>query len=569
MAGPYLNSNTVTAAAFIGGVRRLVSGYSGHAVQLQRGDGTTADFDFGADDALDASAINSWNAANSGGPGGIGIRTLYDQSGNGNNLVQTTSSLQPFLEVTGYYQASAKSTEPTDGQPCIYLHQPVSPSVTDGYWDCATGTFSNQTFSFIAAGRHNTWFYTGPPSVGDSGVAVQMDLSVNNNCIVYTNAVQLRVSSGNFQAWLATRNCGLGGSLVSTPTTSLAARSMWVPNSSYTAQAVRASGGRVTCRIGNWRSGSMGGGISATGLTGFRVGRSFGTAFGCRHVSLAFVLTTTALSTADEQNAMDVMAAHWGFTNSPDTLLVAQGDSITSSLNTTLGSNNNRTGSWFWSVARSLGSRVVAHNFAESSQYIGNLATPYGMLTGQSGAPSGTQFGPAGGDCLDTMLDSNYFRQQVLVLFGGITNDLYYFLSGTGVAGLASEVHARFRQFCLARRAAGWKVIVCNSIPRSQFDGTAAAAEWGLCNDLIRRTWREYADDFVDVAAINWLPNNSYSTYYQDGVHPNAAGQALLAAAILPVVRRNIDPVGARTAGRQTTGRARKSRATARVGGQP
>ena len=77
-----------TYAAF--SIRKVRGAYSGGCLRLRRSsDNAEADIGFGADGWLDTDAVTT----HLGGANGF-IRTWYDQSGNGRDLVQTDGSTQ-------------------------------------------------------------------------------------------------------------------------------------------------------------------------------------------------------------------------------------------------------------------------------------------------------------------------------------------------------------------------------------------------------------------------------------------------------------------------------------------
>ena len=83
------------AAAY--SVRRLSSSYSGSLIEVRRSsDNTTQDIDYDANGELDTTALLSFVGAGDGF-----VRTWYDQSGNGNNAQQTTTSAQTRIVASG------------------------------------------------------------------------------------------------------------------------------------------------------------------------------------------------------------------------------------------------------------------------------------------------------------------------------------------------------------------------------------------------------------------------------------------------------------------------------------
>jgi hypothetical protein len=90
-ASTYLPA-TATAPTGIFGLNRLVSTYSGPAVRVVRAsDSAEQDIGFSGNTLDTASALTFQGAST------LTIRTVYDQSGNANHLIQATASLRPTL----------------------------------------------------------------------------------------------------------------------------------------------------------------------------------------------------------------------------------------------------------------------------------------------------------------------------------------------------------------------------------------------------------------------------------------------------------------------------------------
>lgn len=96
-AGPSLLIDDVGQSAVIAfSLRKLRSAYSGDAIEVRRAsDNATQDIGFSGED-LDTSALATFCAGTKGY-----VRTWYDQSGNGNDVVQTTSGLQALIYDSG------------------------------------------------------------------------------------------------------------------------------------------------------------------------------------------------------------------------------------------------------------------------------------------------------------------------------------------------------------------------------------------------------------------------------------------------------------------------------------
>src|SRR5690606_34546164 len=89
--------SNATPATTAYSLRKLSSNYSGKAINVRRSiDNTAADIGFDANGSLDTLALKSFVAAGDGF-----VTRWYDQSGNNNDVYQTTSSLQPQIVTAG------------------------------------------------------------------------------------------------------------------------------------------------------------------------------------------------------------------------------------------------------------------------------------------------------------------------------------------------------------------------------------------------------------------------------------------------------------------------------------
>jgi len=113
--------------------------------------------------------------------------------------------------------------------------------------------------------------------------------------------------------------------------------------------------------------------------------------------------------------------------------------------------------------------------------------------------------------------------------------------AGDIVAGSEpAPIHDDLSAYCLARRAAGFRVVVVTLLPRSWMDGFEADRQ--AFNELVRQNWTQYADGLADIAAddrIGEAFDNLDQTYYTpDATHPNAAGCAVMAVVTAPVLNQ-------------------------------
>lgn len=527
----YLSASVVSVAVGIFGLKKLVAGYAGNCVELVRGDGTTASFGF-AGDNIDSASIIAWNALNSGGAANLRVSKWYDQSGNGNDLVQSTADRRPALELSATFQqaSGAKATLPAEGVPALYFNESIATAVGSAYLSCPSGAVNNQNFSCITCSKYNDQYYS-QQNTGSGGPEFQLG---GSGGIFSTETFFRRQNvSSPVQAMSTAIEFNVNGSFKDLPFT----KSWRAPNQSYAVRSIRNAGVGTFARWGNWQSDSVSGGNSGTG-TGFQIGRSNGTSITSAQIITAFILTT-ALGTTDEQAAMDTLASAWSTSNAPTVLLAVDGDSISS------GYPGNtfdvRNFSWFRSVSQSIisakGGKVVCHNLAQPGGWIGNYSSPWGALSGQTAGTQAVQQAPQAPDSLDPLLQGTTFTKKVLIVWMG-RNDITLFGSG-GSPGFGATIHGQLNAYCTARRAAGWYVIVCDAIPGADMTAGQMAAELTSFNSLIAANWSSYADAFVQLSARDWKTGTP-STYYQENptyVHPNAAGQALAAAAILPYVQ--------------------------------
>lgn len=97
----------------------------------------------------------------------------------------------------------------------------------------------------------------------------------------------------------------------------------------------------------------------------------------------------------------------------------------------------------------------------------------------------------------------------------------------------AASIKAQFVLYCLARKAAGWKVIVA-PLPVSNYPGQPVIypAIRLEVNAWLATHWHEFADAYADFSADPVIGNTANTTntlYWQDQLHMTAAGYAIWA----------------------------------------
>lgn len=125
-------------------------------------------------------------------------------------------------------------------------------------------------------------------------------------------------------------------------------------------------------------------------------------------------------------------------------------------------------------------------------------------------------------------------RLNILIAWE-ITNDIFF-------GRTAQEAYDRFKQYCLDRKAAGWRILTLSCLDREQGSAggltpTEYSEELIQANLLTSMHWQEYCDQYVDVRKIPQFKVVD-RTFLPDGVHPNSAGNALITKAILPALKR-------------------------------
>ncbi|MCK9571123.1 GDSL-type esterase/lipase family protein [Candidatus Pacearchaeota archaeon] len=133
-----------------------------------------------------------------------------------------------------------------------------------------------------------------------------------------------------------------------------------------------------------------------------------------------------------------------------------------------------------------------------------------------------------GGDLLAQMtLDG---PAQVDPLLSGAARNVLVFLGGTNDLGgggrSAAQVESDIEAYCLARKTAGWEIILC-TIPNSlSFTDNLIVNQW------LRAHYTDFADRLADIALIDELLDASDATHFIDGVHLTDAGYGLVASVI-------------------------------------
>jgi hypothetical protein len=149
---PPLLLDTYPSAAGAYSIRKLRTAYTGSCLRVRRSsDNSETDIGF-SDNDLDTASLLSFVGANNGF-----VTTFYDQSGNSNNLVQTTAARQPQIVSTGTILTLNSKT----ALRCQTVLQGFSSALNFTFSQCYIATVFNRT------GRINTtdtlWAFNGSP----------------------------------------------------------------------------------------------------------------------------------------------------------------------------------------------------------------------------------------------------------------------------------------------------------------------------------------------------------------------------------------------------------------------
>lgn len=121
---------------------------------------------------------------------------------------------------------------------------------------------------------------------------------------------------------------------------------------------------------------------------------------------------------------------------------------------------------------------------------------------------------------VDSMYDSKRSKNILSIFIGA--NDL------TGGSISAATFVASLKSYCLARKATGWKIVLCTLLPNvnSGFNTRRNAANTLIYAD---NSFYDALADFASDATMGVDAAASNATLYPDGVHPSATGHALIA----------------------------------------
>jgi hypothetical protein len=184
--------DTYSGAGVACSLRLLDKDYAGSAVRVRRAsDNTEQDIGFDGNGDLDTSALTTFCTGTNGF-----IRTWYDQSGNANNLTQTTTSIQPKIydSSTGVLLENGKPTIEFSSDNLVFSYTSSASDYTFFFVRDRTTTggsylFDSQTGRFVVEGNTDGLFFDGAWESGHITTLGQLQTSffLSATAAVYAN----------------------------------------------------------------------------------------------------------------------------------------------------------------------------------------------------------------------------------------------------------------------------------------------------------------------------------------------------------------------------------------------
>ena len=221
--------DTYSGAAAAYSLRQLSSTYSGDAIVVRRAsDNATQSIGF-VNNELDTTSLESFCSGTDGF-----VTTWYDQSGNGNDVAQTTAGNQPKIVSSGYTILENGKTAVEFSGSLTYLD--ASSAISDGFtnnsvyykFEIAQVTITSKGGIFSANAGYRGFF--NPPSYdyanfhNPNGLSVISSLNVDRtNQFLFSELFDTSIGSGTYELYgngsLERTEGSEGTSNLDTPTT--------------------------------------------------------------------------------------------------------------------------------------------------------------------------------------------------------------------------------------------------------------------------------------------------------------------------------------------------------------
>lgn len=455
------------------------------AMDIRRGsDSTDLTVNFKTDGTLDTAAAVAFFGSDR-----KAVKTWYDQSGNANHFVQTTDALKPGFSIPTPLALPLVEFEfGQDAYPIGLANSNKTFALSPGFnLSSATG-YTCYTVILLrdrTADGMSTFNGVGNVVYGDGG----------GNPLLITEGYAQSGVTPNFRLWR-------GGSFADIspyraanlrPSVLVQRLSDGTPKNILTSDAVH----HISATPSN---------VFEQTLTNFGIAGGFNTT----GVSLLACIFYSGIH-SDEQVATmaGLLQKRFGYL-APTYQIFFAGDSLSAERDSTT-AYDDRLLSWPYQLISSMGLKDArATNVAVSGR---TIAQAEGWDTG----------------FVDAEYNAAYSKHVLTVCLG--TNDIYF-------GANAATAYSSLKSYCDNRRTAGWtNILVCTIPPRQNFDVGQEVIRQAF-NTLILANGDSAFDAVADVASQNWQPSGvgDWTTNYQDGVHPNAAGRTLFVNAVQPVL---------------------------------
>ena len=433
------------------GVYRLKSSYTGYAFRVVRAsDSAIQDIPFDVNGFANWGLVDTFCSTTT-----CTIPTWYDQSGGAFDLTQATVGNQPRI-----YNGIVGNTRAIS---------------FDGH--NAQRSMSNTSVTFTD--RLNISILVVATTAGSGSNAGNTFLDIGNPTAKFT--VFSNPSTSSNLAY----NAGSGQTLNAPLRAATPTAFMFVDTA-----------GTVTAQQNNLLTTGAGTATSSA-ATGILVGGTTLVGYPGRYDAAAYVVWDSALSSANQQNAMQSIYQTVGIAPQINDNVFAIGDSITCCTTAASGQLN-------------------------------QLYT--GLLPGKLNHPINIYNVGLAGELLTTML-SNLSSYTTLGVITGATNIMTLFGGSNDLAANASgaTVYANLQTGCATIKSGGYKCVVVSPLPRnSGFSGGANATTFETNRQIVitslKANWPTFADGFIDAGSNPIMgPQSAASdvTLYPDAIHPS------------------------------------------------
>jgi hypothetical protein len=182
-------------------LRKLSNSYTGFAIKVQDNvGGATQDIGFNADGELDTVALAQY-----GGSNDVFVETWYDQSGNGNNATQISSTARPKI-----YDGTTSAVVVENGKPAVQFDGSNDQLVPPQFLDSVASNPKKYVTSVFAKGAatnvRQPYDFQYNPSVYDNIASLTIQGSTNEVVVKDYNKADSPTSQGSSAVMTQTQN---------------------------------------------------------------------------------------------------------------------------------------------------------------------------------------------------------------------------------------------------------------------------------------------------------------------------------------------------------------------------